>query len=125
MQRVVVKKENLEEVVASNLENHAEKFEEAYKAYEEKAISLLEESLAKAKTKGIIQVDFGLVRPQDHTDDYRRVLNMLNMSVEDEIPLEYHEFEQLVEDKWGWHKQFAQAYTSNTGIPYRGENASI
>lgn len=48
-----------------------------------------------------------LPKPEDHTDDYERVIEMVDMSVAPTIELTAQEFTQYVRDDWGWKAQFA------------------
>ena len=51
------------------------------------------------------------VQPEDHTDDYSRVIEMLAMTTAEDIELSQDEFEKYVRDKWEWS---AHAYASNS-----------
>jgi hypothetical protein len=53
--------------------------------------------------------------PKHHLDEYDRALAMLQMSVNAEVTLQEHEFQQLVMDEWGWKREF-QAITSSYGV---------
>jgi hypothetical protein len=55
------------------------------------------------------------VEPVDQTREYNKVIRMLEMSTEDVIELQEHEFSQYVLDDWGWKGQFLasnSAYSS-------------
>jgi hypothetical protein len=41
-----------------------------------------------------------LTEPSDHTKDYDRVVAMLEMSVDETIILDAHDFDQYVMDNW-------------------------
>jgi len=50
--------------------------------------------------------NFNLTAPENHIEDYIRVLRMLNMSVEDKITLSEVQFNQYVMDNWHWTRSF-------------------
>ena len=50
----------------------------------------------------------GLPEPEDHTDDYDRVIMMAHMSVDDTITLSEDEFAMYVMDQWRWKQDFAE-----------------
>lgn len=51
--------------------------------------------------------------PEDHSDDYNRVIKQLELCVEDTVKLDSTEFDQYVRNKWSWRNSFL---TSNS--PY-------
>jgi hypothetical protein len=114
MREVTVNKEELSKALKKNRKAHRKNFEEAWDAYREKAIANLESRLAEIRDGGTIELYLNLVQPEDHTDDYDRVLEMLKMHTEDVIEISEQEFSQYVQDDWGWKHAFAGQYFSNT-----------
>jgi hypothetical protein len=55
-------------------------------------------------------VDFdpklGLNYPENHLDDYKRVIKMLELSVADRIQLSQSEFDSYVLNNWNWRNSF-------------------
>jgi hypothetical protein len=49
-----------------------------------------------------------LPEPEDHTDDYDRVLAMAEMSVDEEIELNADDFAMYVMDQWHWKQSFTE-----------------
>jgi hypothetical protein len=92
-------------------------FEEAYDEYGKRVIENLEEALKAAREQKPqeVRLHFNLVKPEDHTEDYERVLYMLELEKNEEVILTQSEFAQLVQDDWGWRGQFNASYLSNTG----------
>ena len=76
--------------------------------------------LADAKAGRSIQRSISLAEPADHTEDYDRVLAMLEMSVDETVILSSEEFSQYVLDRWTWSR-FAtstnQSYATGTPVP--------
>ena len=106
MQTVKINKAELLTVVKANREQHRKIFDEAITGYRECAIKELDAMLAEAKTGKRIRRSVSLVEPVDQTREYDKAIRMLEMSVEDVIELEDHEFSNYVLDDWGWKKSF-------------------
>jgi len=118
MQTVEVTKTQLKKTLEENLETHQKDFEIAWTAFREKAIENFEERLRAIKSarKGEqINLHVGLTVPEDHSEDYVRALEMLKWEVGDTVKLEEHEFQQLVQDDWGWSRSFKFSNMSYTG----------
>ena len=117
MNTVTVNKNDLKKILKKNRDGHRTKFEEALEGYRKVAIKLLDKNLGLAK-KGRpfnLQNLYSITEPQDFTEEYDTVIEMLDMEISEEITLSKHEFENYVRDDWGWKAQFATAYLSNTG----------
>lgn len=110
-----INKEKLKAEVKANRDDHRELFEEALEGFREKAIANLEARIQEIRDGGQISLYLDLQQPEDHTDDYDRVLEMLEFEVEETVTLTEQEFAQYVQDNWGWKNAFAATYTSNTG----------
>ena len=58
-----------------------------------------------------------LTYPENHLDDYDRVIGMLEFSVADKVELTAQDFNAYVRNKWEWHNSFSssnQAYVQIT-----------
>lgn len=119
MQKVRIAKAQLVELIKKNRDEHREVFLKAQEGYREKAIAVLDEQLARArKAQGIdMAVIVGIVQPQDHTEDYDRVLEMLSLSVDDTIELTSEEFQNFVQDNWHWSRSWALSNSTYTDSP--------
>lgn len=114
MKNVKVNKTELVKRVSENREKHRKEFEEGLETYKAAVIKELEEWMEKAKAGKKVRAYTQLTAPEDHSDDYDQVLDMLAMSVDDEIDLTYQEFSQYVRDDWGWKQQFTNTIMSNS-----------
>jgi hypothetical protein len=115
MNYVKVNRNELLDVVRKNREQHRKIFEEAIEGYRSAAIKELDAMLNEAKAGKRIRRTVSLVEPVDQTREYNKVIRMLEMSTEDVIELQEHEFSQYVLDDWGWKGQFLasnSAYSS-------------
>lgn len=106
MQTVKVKKDDLHAVIQGNMVGHRTIYEEAIEAYRQRVLNWFNDQIDRTKAGDLFETSFRGPRPQDHTDDYEQVLQMLEMSVDDEIELTYAEFRQYVRDEWGWQREF-------------------
>lgn len=115
MRTTRVKKDDLQEIVLRNRDKHRSTYEQAFAAYREVARDRLERALAALGSGETPPLHFGLVIPEDHTDDYSTVLEMLAMETRDEIELSWDEFRNYVQDEWGWSARFNETTTSYLG----------
>lgn len=112
MQSVKVKKDDLLKKLEENKNKHRSVFESAMEGYERAAIAWLEANLQKVRSGDHTRLYFTEPVPEDHTADYELTICMLQMSVDDEISLTDHEFEQYVMDSWGWKQQWTAAVSN-------------
>lgn len=114
MRQIKVDKAKLLKIIKKNRAEHGGAFEEAQKTYREVAIKAMDEQMRLAREGGPFQlrVLVSLEAPQNHTADYDRSIQMLEMSVEQEIVVSEQEFQQYVQDIWGWSRDWA-TNTSN------------
>lgn len=115
MREVTVNREDLRKRVQENRDHHREVYEKAMLGYTKAAIKFFEEQLARALSGKTFQRMFPEPMPSDHTDDYDNVLDMLDMSVEDNITLGELEFRQYVRDEWGWKREFTATSSNYIG----------
>jgi len=99
-------KDRLLERIRKNRDDHRAIFEEALDGWKSQVAKDLEEAAEAAKVGKAFKVHFGLVKPEDHTDDYDSVIALLEMSEDDEFELTWHEFQNYVMDKWDWQATF-------------------
>lgn len=101
---------SLRETIQRNRDEHVALFEQACERYHEEALAWLstrmEEIRAGVKTRPT-RVYFNLPMPEEHTDDYDRVLKMLELHTQDTIELNEHEVGQYVLNEWHWAATFA------------------
>ena len=111
MEKVTVKKLELLNIVRENRAQHRAKFEAAVEGYRKACITVFEENLKKFLAGKAERVFINEQMPEDHTDDYDVVLEMLEMSVDDEITITTKAFNNYVRDKWDWSDRWV---TSNS-----------
>ena len=94
--------------VQDNRNNHRQVFEDALEGYRERWIRELERRLHEVRRGREIDQYFKLPEPEDHTEDYDRVLTMAQMSVDEVIELTEDEFARYVMDQWSWKHAFTR-----------------
>lgn len=104
---VLVDVEELKERVKQNRDQHRAAFVAAMDGYKALAIDLLEEHIGRIKDNAPERVSVSLAMPEDHTEDYDRVLEMLTWTLDAQLELTEHEFSEYVLDQWGWQREFA------------------
>ena len=116
MRTVMVRKEELIEVLQKNRGRHGEVFEKSYKKFMRAVESELEGRLERIRRGKAVNLHIRLPEPKDMTDSYDRALQMLEMETRDEIELSEQEFQQFVQDDWTWKREFVSTAASY-GIP--------
>ena len=111
MHAITVKKEELLKKLTANRDAHRAIFLEAQAGFRKRVVEELDRRLEAARKGEAINLHIGLVEPQDHTDDYERVICMLEMDQAPTVELEEHDFAQYVMDDWGWS---IQSLTANS-----------
>jgi hypothetical protein len=117
MNSIKVKKIDLIAAMEKNRAEHRAAFIKAQDAYRATVIKVLDEELQAAKhgRPFVLARITALVQPSDHTNDYERIIGMLNMDTGDIVELNQQEYKCYVEDDWGWMGQFANE-VSNYGV---------
>jgi hypothetical protein len=102
MENIKTNKAELLEIVKTNCAKHKEEYLDAIKAYRVKAADLLTKELQKIVTGEKFEIGFNLVKPVSHEKEYDLTIKMLEMSVEDVVEITQYEFNEMVNDEWGW-----------------------
>jgi hypothetical protein len=114
LQRTRVDKSTLIEALTANAEKHHEVYEKAMDGYKTAVMTWFAEQLDRAKEDKPFQTYFGMPMPEDHTADYKAVIGMLEMSLDDEIVVSDREYRQYVLDEWGWKKEWVATMSNYT-----------
>lgn len=111
MYDITVKKTQLIEKLCENRRQHRELFERAQVGFKARIIEELELRLEQARDGKPVNLMISLAQPIDQTEDYDRVIAMLEMHTEEEVELDERDFRCYVLDKWEWA---AGAFTTNS-----------
>lgn len=102
MKTVTINRNELLEAVKTNRAAHVAEYAEAARNYRETVLGALTDRHTAIANGEPISLLFNLPAPQDHTDDYDRVIRMLEMSVDENCTLDAYEFDCYVRDNWTW-----------------------
>jgi hypothetical protein len=119
---VEVKKEEVLTRIRANRDQHRSIYEQAVEGYRKRAIETMEQMIADARKGGEIRQSIHLPVPEDHTEDYDRVIDMLDMEVKATVELSEQEFAWYVRDDWSWKAAFLH---STVGMGYIGEHGAL
>lgn len=109
---ITVNKAKLLEVLQENRATHVETFQRAIEKYRVKALEFFEEQIAIIKAGGEPERGMRLPLPEEHTDDFDRAIKMVDWHQGSTMNLTDDQFEQFVENRWGWHRTFIANTTS-------------
>lgn len=109
MKQVRVEKAKLLAILKKNRDEHRGIFIAAQKKFREVAIKALDAQLKAARNGKPFELTnlSVLTAPEDHTADYDRSIQMLEMSVDNEITVDEREFQNYVQDVWNWSRDWA------------------
>lgn len=119
LDNVRVKKDTLLKRIETNRNDHRSIFEEAMEGWKQAVTEALDDAYRDALAGKEFRVAINLVKPQDHTDEYDTVIELLKMSEDDELVLTQDDFACYVLDKWHWQHAFL---TSSSGYVSSSSN---
>jgi len=113
MERIKVEKEKLIMELKENRKKHKSLVEKAKAGYIRTMKKELNRLMNEVEQNKVINLHdlYKFEQPVDKTEEYDTALEMLEMSIENEIVLTRREFQNFVQDKWDWTHQML---TSNT-----------
>ena len=109
MQSVKVPRDELLSVLEKNLEQHIIDYNESMKGFREECLAALEKRIKLIEEEKTLDMKFNMSKPQSNEDDYKRVISMLKMSVDEVIELSSYEYDQYVLDNWQWKDSFLRS----------------
>lgn len=125
MQSVKVKRAKLLTAITKNRAAHRALFLKAQEGYREVVIGLLDEMLADARDGKPVRTRVRVQAPEDHTEDYDRVIDMLTMSVDQTVTLSATDFNRYVRDKWEWTAAALWKNTTYASGSYVGDDSNL
>lgn len=112
METITVVKSDLIEKLKTNRDEHREMFLAAQTKYREQMVEELDRALREARAGNNIKRSFALPVPEDYTEEFDTVIEMLAWDQSDTVELSQHDFQTYVQNKWGWQRSFAASTTS-------------
>lgn len=120
MKNVKIEKAKVLEIVKANRDKHRAIFLEALDGWKAAVLKEVERLFNEAKADRINKSVFvNLPRPTDHTRDYDRAIQMLDLEVESVVTLSNEDFANLVQDDWDWRNQFLASNSAYSGTARR------
>lgn len=114
MNKVKVKKADLLYSLEKNLKKHKEEYLKAVEQFKVEYAENLDQMKDCVKNwfvpnrakdvKNPLYVDMEL--PENHEEDYVLAIEMLQMSVDNEVELDVNQFKNFVKDEWAWSASF-------------------
>jgi len=119
---IPVNREQLIAVVKANRAKHEAIFKEAVEGYRKVAIEKLEEYIRQVRDGDQIVAYWQMPVPEEHTDEYDRVIGLLEMSTQEEVDMSDVEYQSYVLDSWRWKDAFlaSNSYYSSTAKALAG-----
>lgn len=111
---VTVKVSELLARVQHNREQHRKIFDEAVEGFKAAMIEELEARLVRVRAGKLVEMAIRLPVPEDHTIDYDRVIDMLEMHTSEQLEIDAADFANFVRDDWAWKRQFIQTASNYT-----------
>jgi hypothetical protein len=109
---IVVPKETLLAKLRENRDAHQAIFEEAVEGYKKRAVELLEGHIERIRKGSLERVHVVLPMPENHKDDYDRVIAMLEMDISNTVEIPEDDFTAYVMDDWAWKHGFLTSTAS-------------
>jgi len=95
----------------TNRAEHKKQYAEAMRGFRKQVIQKCQERLRQAKANDSKATDsILLAEPENHLAEYDTVIEMLEMTKDEEMVLDYSQFQRLVRDNWEWKGRFAALY---------------
>lgn len=113
--QITVLKANLLEKIKENRAKHAATVLLANQKYREATINKLTSMLQDASSGKAIRNSTCLKPPEDYTNNYDVVIEMLEMTISSEIQISESQFRQYVRDEWDWKHQWEVTTASYIG----------
>jgi len=106
MKTIKVSKSSLLYHLKANLLKHQDVYEQAMEGYRKQLAKELKAKLKLALSGKDVSHTIETVRPVSYEKQYIAVITQLDWSLDEEIELDHQEFQQYVQDEWGWKSLF-------------------
>jgi hypothetical protein len=118
-----VNKEKLLAALTENRAKHVETYNDALDGYYAAVAEFYAEQASQAKAHKKVESYLPYSRPQNHSDDYDRVIGMLQWHTAENFDLTEQEYSSYVMDNWAWTGEWrdnsrsfsSSAYAKNYG----------
>jgi len=113
MKNVIVKKADLLAALKENKQKHNTIHAAAIEGYWKELEAELKANLklARSRKEGVMDVYVRVSAPQNHEDDYEKVIHMVECHEEELIELSDQEFDAYYRNNWHWRSDFLGSNT--------------
>ena len=112
---VNVNRIQLIEILKVNREKHAIEFQASINGYQQAMIDFLQKTLKEIRKGKVKELSISLARPRSYEKDYTEAIEMLEVSVDDNINLDSESFRAYFKDEWQWSNGFKSLVASYSG----------
>ena len=112
MYTVKVERDKLLNILKDNREQHRVTYKETLDRYKQEVTRHLQFALDQALADEKFITNIKLVAPKDYTENYNRIIGMLELSIEEIVEIDDTEYRQYVLDEWVWKKDFEMSNSS-------------
>ena len=105
-------KQDLITCLKQNYVNHRETYLKAREGYRNRVVKELESMVVEVRHGADIRNSMSLPEPEDHSEDYTRSIQLLEMCLDEEVLVTDEDIKRLVMDEWDW-KDHWTAINSN------------
>lgn len=98
----LMSRDELLKIVQENKIRHGTMRTEALEGYCKDAAAACEKAVESLRAGKANTVNIRMHPPEDHTKDYERAIKMIEMTQQEQIELNEHDFATLVLDEWDW-----------------------
>lgn len=118
MNAVRIDRLRLQAAIQKNRDEHRDLFLTAQEGFRKRVVEELDDMLTEARDGRGLRTHVALVPPEDHTNEYNRILDMLAMSDEPTVEISQADFARYVRNEWDW---FARASALNVAYASGGK----
>ena len=93
-------------IIKANWKQHALDYTEAMVQFKKEYSERLDAIKADAEKTGTYRQSVGVREPMSFESDYKRAVEMLELSCDEEITLDESTYDRLVNDNWEWKRSF-------------------
>lgn len=113
MNEVTVQKTELLSVILKNKEEHLKEYKAMMIEFKKSLLLNLQDliEINSTREKGFLK-RITESEPENHEEDYNKIISMLQMSINDEIVLDNREYDKYVLNNWSWKESFEFSKTS-------------
>lgn len=105
LKTINIRKTELLKKLCENKEKHEKDYKIALSGFRVDCLDKLKDAMKDAK-KGLTPNNLSFGEPSCHSEDYQTMIEMLEMSVDDELEITYEQFKRYVKDEWEWKRSF-------------------